>query len=209
MAKSVNAGPGQSFGGGVEDVASVEAPGEAVEVALGMLGAHMMIGSFERGLDVAEGSIDPSEWRRAACLPDPVIIGQWRQPAVSTARQQDRPSVTTLVPSAIPALASFSTSFLRKPLTTVSLRRRGLRSSVVSTAATNGVLPVVSLLKILAPASACASLAKPLLGAPPTAKLNRADPAFALGEVVDRQEPKNGAGGQRHLPLTAIALKHA
>src|SRR5580765_5262695 len=77
----------------------------------------------------------------AACGPLPVIIGKWLQPACSTAVQQDSPSVTTLLPAAKSRLASSSISFLRKPLTTVSLKRLGLRSGVVSTAATNGVLP--------------------------------------------------------------------
>src|SRR5918997_1377046 len=77
----------------------------------------------------------------AARLPAPVTIGKCEQPAFSTAGQQDRPSVTTLAPGAKSRFASFSTSFLRKPLTTVSRRRLGLRSGVVSTAATTGVLP--------------------------------------------------------------------
>ena len=38
-------------------------------------------------------------------------------------------------------LASVAISFFLKPFTTVSLSRLGLRSAVVSTAATNGVLP--------------------------------------------------------------------
>jgi hypothetical protein len=63
------------------------------------------------------------------------------QPAFSTAGQQDRPSLITLVPGARSRLATFSTSFLRKPFTTVSRSRRGLRSAVVSTAAMTGVLP--------------------------------------------------------------------
>src|ERR687883_626818 len=77
----------------------------------------------------------------AARLPAPVAIGKCSQPAFSTADQQDRPSLTTLLPGAKSRLASFSTSFLRKPLTTLSRKRRGLRSGVVSTAATTGVLP--------------------------------------------------------------------
>src|SRR5688572_12782491 len=77
----------------------------------------------------------------AACLPEPVRIGKWTQPACATAFQQESPSLTTLLLGAKLVLASLSTSLLRKPLTTVSRRRRGLRSSVVSTAATNGVLP--------------------------------------------------------------------
>src|SRR5687768_4005571 len=77
----------------------------------------------------------------AARLPQPVAIGKCRQPAISTAGQQDRPSLTTLLPAAKSRLASFSASFLRKPLATVSRRRRGFLSAVVSTAATIGVLP--------------------------------------------------------------------
>src|SRR5829696_9797960 len=77
----------------------------------------------------------------AARLPEPVAIGKWAQPALSTAGQHDRPSLTTLVPGARSRLAILSTSFLRKPLTTVSRSRLGLRSAVVSTAATTGVLP--------------------------------------------------------------------
>src|SRR5919206_116553 len=71
----------------------------------------------------------------AARLPEPVTIGEWAQPAFSTAGQHDRPSVTTLAPGSIAALASFSISRLRKPLTTVSRRRLGRLSAVVSTAA--------------------------------------------------------------------------
>src|SRR5215211_2582966 len=77
----------------------------------------------------------------AALLPDPTAIATCVQPAFSTAGQQDRPSLTTLVPGSIAASASLSTSRLRKPLTTASLSRLGLRSAVVSTAATIGVLP--------------------------------------------------------------------
>src|SRR5688572_23957202 len=78
---------------------------------------------------------------RAARRPEPVIIGKWQQPAFSTAGQQDRPSLTMLLPGARSRLASFAISFFLKPLTTVSLSRRDLRSAVVSTALTIGVLP--------------------------------------------------------------------
>src|ERR687884_980933 len=77
----------------------------------------------------------------AARLPEPVTIGKCRQPAFSTADRQDRPSLTTLLPGANSRLAIFSTSFLRKPLTTLSRSRFGLLSGVVSTAATIGVFP--------------------------------------------------------------------
>src|SRR3954447_20262814 len=79
--------------------------------------------------------------QRAARLPEPVTIGRCVQPAFSTAGQQDRPSLTTVLPAARSRLASLSTSFLRKPLTTLSRSRLGRRSGVVSTAATTGVLP--------------------------------------------------------------------
>ena len=58
-----------------------------------------------------------------------MTIGKWMQPACSTAVQQLKPSVTTLLPAAKSRLASVSISFLRKPLTTVSRSRRGLRSA--------------------------------------------------------------------------------
>src|SRR3954453_14360189 len=70
----------------------------------------------------------------AARLPAPVTIGKCRQPAFSTAGQQDRPSLTMLLPGAKSRLASFSTSRLRKPLTTLSRNRWGLRSGVVPAA---------------------------------------------------------------------------
>ena len=77
----------------------------------------------------------------AAFGPEPVTIGKWSQPASLTAVQHDRPSVTTLLPAAKSRLARVSISFFLNPLTTASRSRRGLRSGVVSTAATNGVLP--------------------------------------------------------------------
>src|SRR3954447_21207013 len=77
----------------------------------------------------------------AALLPDPVTIATCEQPAVATAGQQDRPSLTTLLPGSRSRSAILPTSFLRKPLATLSSSRLGLRSGVVSTAATSGVLP--------------------------------------------------------------------
>src|SRR3954452_13691100 len=77
----------------------------------------------------------------AARLPAPVAIRRCEQPAFSTAGRQDRPSLTTLAPAAECSLPSFSTSLFRKPLTTLSRSRLGLRSAVVSTAAATGVLP--------------------------------------------------------------------
>src|SRR4029453_228218 len=76
-----------------------------------------------------------------------------------------------LLPAAKSRLASFSTSFLRKPLTTLSRSRLGLRSGVVSTAATNGGLAGRS------PTTLAAR-------APPTEKgVVHLDPAQKLGLV--------------------------
>src|SRR3954454_17333450 len=77
----------------------------------------------------------------AARLPEPVAIVKCWQPAFSTAGQQAGPPLTTLLPAANSLSPSRSSSFLRKPLTTLSRNRLGLRSAVVSTAATIGVLP--------------------------------------------------------------------
>ena len=44
------AGVGDALGQGIELVAAVEAPGEAGEVALGVLGANVMVGAGERRL---------------------------------------------------------------------------------------------------------------------------------------------------------------
>src|SRR3954469_23226436 len=49
----------------------------------------------------------------AAFLPAPAAIRKCAQPAFSTADQQDRPSLTTLVPGAKSRSAILSTSFLR------------------------------------------------------------------------------------------------
>src|SRR3954453_114181 len=77
----------------------------------------------------------------AAPLPEPVTVGRCEQPAFSTAGQQDRPSLTTPAPGAKSRFAIFSTALSRKPSTTLGRRRSGLRSAVVSMAATIGVLP--------------------------------------------------------------------
>src|SRR4028119_1285528 len=74
--------------------------------------------------------------QRAACRPEPVRIGRCSQPAFSTAGQQDRPSLTTVLPGARSRLAILSTSLLRQPLTTLSRSRRGLRSGGGPTATT-------------------------------------------------------------------------
>ena len=51
---------GEALGHGVELEAAVEAPSEAGKIALGVLGADVMVGAGERRLDVAERGVDPA-----------------------------------------------------------------------------------------------------------------------------------------------------
>ncbi len=60
MGRCPGAGIGQALGHGVELVATVEPPGEAGKIALGVLGADMVVGAGQRGLDVAERGVDPA-----------------------------------------------------------------------------------------------------------------------------------------------------
>ena len=71
----------------------------------------------------------------------PVVIGKCSQPVLVIVFPQDKPSLTTLVPAAKIDWANLVISALRNPLTTYSFKRFGWRSRLVSTAATNGVLP--------------------------------------------------------------------
>ena len=76
---------------------------------------------------------------QAGLLPDPVTIGRWQQPALPIPRKPlaaIRP-VRRDEMAHRPALDRTR----RKPLTRRNLTRIGLPSAVVSTAATNGVLP--------------------------------------------------------------------
>ena len=77
----------------------------------------------------------------AAACPEPVITTSWVQPASVTAEKQRRPSLTTTQAGSRLARANASIERLQKLPTRRSLRRLGLPSGVVLTAATNGVLP--------------------------------------------------------------------
>ena len=107
-----------------------------------MLRADVVVGAGERGFDVAQAGIDPLEWRPARGP----LAGTGRHREVLAAGLLDRRPAGQAVaddiaPGSEVSSASRSTSFLRKPLTTLSRSRLGLRSAVVSTAATIGVLP--------------------------------------------------------------------
>ena len=53
---------------GLELVVSVVAPREAGEVAFGVIGTGLSVGSGDRDLDVSERGVDPLEGGRAGCL---------------------------------------------------------------------------------------------------------------------------------------------
>ena len=71
--------------------------------------------------------------------PESVIIGKWSQPAAVTAVQRQAIGDDVAAGGEV-ALGQRRDLLLAEPLTTVSRSRRGSRSAVVSTAATNGVL---------------------------------------------------------------------
>src|SRR5215212_5615423 len=78
---------------------------------------------------------------RAAAAPEPVLTTWWRHPASITAPKHARPSLTTSQPGSRLRLAKPESAGPQKLGTRRSFRRIGLRSGVVSTAATKGVLP--------------------------------------------------------------------
>ena len=77
----------------------------------------------------------------AALGPEPVLMTSCEQPASVTLVKQCRPSVTTAQSGPRLRLAKAEIEAPLKPVTRHSFRRTGLPSDVVSTAATNGVLP--------------------------------------------------------------------
>src|SRR3974390_2719809 len=77
----------------------------------------------------------------AACGPEPVTIAECLQPASVTAAKHFKPSERTTVPLSSAVLASLRSADLLNAPTRRRMILRGLPSSVVSTAATKGVLP--------------------------------------------------------------------
>src|ERR1700712_5743137 len=78
---------------------------------------------------------------RAAAGPEPGLTTWCEHPASATAPKQARPSLTTSHVGSRLRLAKVDRARLQKLVTRRSFRRTGLPSGVVSTAATNGVLP--------------------------------------------------------------------
>ena len=126
---------------GLELVASVVAPSEAGEIAFGVIGSELAIGSGDRALDVSERSVDPLEGRHAGCL---AARAGANRPVVMAGMAEGGPTGVSVghdLGVGSPALWPRVISRLRKPLTGASLALRGRPSGPVATAATNGVLP--------------------------------------------------------------------
>src|SRR6185437_10917529 len=78
---------------------------------------------------------------RAAAAPEPVLMTLCAHPAGATAPKHARPSLTTSQVGSRLRLAKIEIECLQKLATRRSFNRTGWPSGVVSTAATNGVLP--------------------------------------------------------------------
>src|ERR1700712_764172 len=78
---------------------------------------------------------------RAAAGPEPVFMAWCAHPASVTLTKHCSPSLTTVHAGSRLRLAKLEMDALQKLTTRPSLRRTGLPSGLVSTAATNGVLP--------------------------------------------------------------------
>src|SRR5947209_20054423 len=78
---------------------------------------------------------------RAASGQEPVLVPSCLLPASFTPPKQARPSLTTSQGGSRLRFANPEIAWLQKLVTRRSFRRTGLPSGVVSTAATNGVLP--------------------------------------------------------------------
>ena len=110
----------------LELIAPVVAPGEAGEIASGMVGAELAISPGDRALDVAERRVHPFERCHAGRLSARpgadrlVAAGGFFECAPAA-----RPSVTTAAPGASQCLAPRAISRLRKPLTGASFSCAG------------------------------------------------------------------------------------
>src|SRR5688500_3534121 len=65
----MSGGPDEALNDAVELEAAIEAVGEAGEIALGMLGADVVVGAGDRGLDGAQHRVHPPERRPLGGLP--------------------------------------------------------------------------------------------------------------------------------------------
>src|SRR5947209_1161923 len=157
---------------------------------------------------------------RAEAGPEPVLITSCLHPASVTAPKHARPSLTTSQPGSRLRRAKPESAWVQKLLTRRSFSRTGLPSGVVSTAATNGVLPGAALatralaadigvVDLHPPGQAFVSVALhhhllklvphlPGRGLPhpqAAAQLDTGDPLLALCQVIHGAEPQ----AQRHM----------
>jgi hypothetical protein len=94
------------------------------------------------GLDVAQGGIHPFEGRFAhGCSPAASFDGLMAAPGLGHAGEALKPSLMTAQLATRHLWATTDTALLDRPLTRRSLKWTGWPSGVVSTAATNGILP--------------------------------------------------------------------
>ena len=239
------AGVGEALGQGVELVAAVEAPGEAGEVALGVLGADVMIGPGERRLDVAQCRVDPSERHPLGRLrPRARHHREVTAPGLGDRHPAGQAVADHVAAGGEVALGQRRDLLLAKALDDrepeppgLALGRglhgrheRGLAGRAAATLAARarpaeiGVVDLDSALELGLRGLAGRHrrhqlvLEQPrgrLAGAQPPRQLDRAHPALALAQMVDRQEPggqgqfrpmEHRAGGQPDLVLAAVAL---
>ena len=159
----------------------------------------------------------------AACDPLPVTIGMCVQPACATAAEQERPSVTTLLPAAksrgqvsiFPLAEALDDGELEPPGLALGRRldrrhERGLAGRTPTALAARARPAEIGVVDLDPPFElALRGLARlhrrhqlvldqpggRLPRAEPARQLHRRHPALALGQVVDGQKP----GGQRQL----------
>ena len=239
------AGKGEALGQGVELVAAVEAPSVAGKVALGVLGADVMIGADKRRLDVAERGVHPLKRHPLGGLRP--AAGDHRE--VRAAGLLDRPPAGQAVGHDVAAggevalgqpldlllAEALDDGELEPPGLALGRRldcgheRRLARRAAAAFAAGAGTaeIGVVDLDPPFEPWLLGLArlhrhhqlvLEQPrcrLARAQPPGQLDRAHPALALAQMVDRQKPggqrqfrpvEHRAGGQPDLALAAVAL---
>src|ERR1700722_3646150 len=140
--RGADPGPNEAWYHGCEIVSPVEAVFELGEVARYMLAADGTVGSDDRRLDVTQCRIDPFEGRRARRLrPRAGFDDLMRAAGIGHAGEAPKPVADHRAVRVETALGEPEIAWPQKLVTRRNFRRTGLPSWVVSTAATNGVLP--------------------------------------------------------------------
>src|SRR5688572_17067001 len=242
----MSGGPDEALDDAVELEAAVEAVGEAGEIALGVLGADVVVGAGERGLDVAQRRVHPAERRPGGG--SLARAGDHRE--VTAAGLRDRRPAGEPVADHVAAGREVALSELLDLLLAEALDHRELEPARLAfgrgldrgddgrlarrapaALAARALAAEVSVVD-LHPAFELGLLGLALDHGPhqlvlhqpggglpdpePSGELDRADPALALGQVVDGREPsrqrqlgglEHRAGGQPDLLLATVALE--